>query len=177
MGVIIVAKTVPDTILLVDSHMTHLYGKKIFQYRLPYTPVIDVTGDSEDTGLGISVAYLIEAFFLGIRKIKPEIIVTKELSPFLPFQAADRFFPFLCNFIKDGIFKHCFPFVKLNDGDLGSFWVIAYLGNLDNRGIHPFLHNVWCNYPADCTFRGTGGNFTADHKPAVIVVHASVVKL
>ena len=176
-GIIIVAKTVPDAIFLVDSHVTHLYGKKIFQYRLPYTPVIYVTGNSEDTGLGISVPYLIEAFFLDIRKIKPKIIVTKELSPFLPSQAADRFFPFLCNFIKDGIFKHCFPFVKLNDGDLGSLRVIAYLGNLNNRRIHPFGNNVWCNQPADCIFRGAGRDFAADHKPAVIVVHTSVIKL
>ena len=55
--------------------------------------------------------------------------------------------------------------------------LVTYLRGLYDRLVAPLLIYLGCNDPAHGTFCGSLGNLTAKHKPAIIVVHASVVEL
>ena len=57
--VVIVAQIMPYPVLFTHTHVTHLDRKEIFQYRLPYTTVINVAGNTEDRRSAAAVNNLV----------------------------------------------------------------------------------------------------------------------
>ena len=46
--VVHVACVVPYTVFLVNPHVAHLYREEVFDYRLPYTALVNISSDVED---------------------------------------------------------------------------------------------------------------------------------
>ncbi len=81
-GIIHMAQSVPDAVFFINPHMAHLNWQKKFQCRLPYISPVNIFCNSERLGLLIPVAHKIETFILNRGKVKFEIFVTKEVTPY-----------------------------------------------------------------------------------------------
>ena len=171
-----VAGIVPDTILLSNSHVAHLHRQEILDDRLPYASVIDVVGNTEDAGETLAIAHLIEARLTDIAEVGCEIAIAQKTPPDGRRHGTDNAFAISSDtnqlhFAHGGITP-----VSLDDHTLRLLRQIADLRRLDDGRIAPGMINRRCDEPAHSTLRGTLGYLAAQHKPSVVVVHASVVE-
>jgi hypothetical protein len=75
------ACAMPDTILLLDTHVAHLYRQEVVQNRLPYAALIDVSSYTEGLRGCVAVGDFVDAGFGNLCEVKLNIFVAQEISP------------------------------------------------------------------------------------------------
>ena len=172
-----VAGVMPDAVFLSYPHMAHLDGQEVLDDGLPDASVVDIIGNAEYARLVVAVAHLIEPGFRHVAEISREVAVAQELSPDLRRHLADNGFPIGIDADELNIIHRSFALVCLDDDMLRLLRQIAHLRCLDDGGVSPRLIDGGRDEPADGSLRNPRRNLTAKHKPAVVMVHATVVEL
>ena len=181
-GIVEVAGVVPDAVLLSNAHVTHLHRQEVFHHGLPYATIVDVVGDAEHARPLQSIVYLIETGFGDIGEIGNEIAIAQEAAPVGGFHTADDVFAIGIDAHEAHHFRSCrlleaVAAVGLDDNAFRLLRQIAHLRSLDDGPVAPDVVDGRRDEPAHSTFRGALGNLAAKNKPAVVVVHATVVEL
>ena len=144
-GIIHVAEIMPYPIFLVYPHVTHLDWKEVFQYRLPYTPVVNRFVDTEYGRERFAILDLVKTRLFYVGEIKAQIMVSQELSPGFRLFLHGQFLTIGSQAIELGLLDPVIPLVDLNDRFLRLVGMITHLRCLNNRLINPVLNDIGSN--------------------------------
>ena len=177
-GVVQVAGVVPDLIFLHHLHVAHLHGQEVLDHRLPHAPVVDVRSDPEDGRRAVAVADTVEPLLPHVGEVGLQVLVAKEV-PF-PKHGGDALHEMLAVGVvaqQRRARERGVAAVGLDDRDLALVRQIAHLRGLHHRRIGPAGNDRGLDIPFHRPLRRPGGDVGAEHKPAVVVVHAAVIEL
>jgi hypothetical protein len=75
------AGSMPHAVAVVDAHVAHLHGEKVFQRGLPNVPLVHVRADLERFGLVGTVPDHVHARLLDACEVEMVVPVPQELTP------------------------------------------------------------------------------------------------
>ena len=175
-GIIHMTKVMPDTVFFVYPHMTHLDRQEVLQFRLPDATFINVFGNTEYRRNGFTVTNLIQTFFPDRRKVETEIVVPQEFTPFLYRSVQDKLFTCIRNFIKSRFTDLLITAIQFDHSHLRLIWMVTNLRGLYYRRIQPVFYYIRSDYPLDRVPGNTRRYLCPQNKPAVVMIHTSVIK-
>ena len=157
--VVVMAETMPDAVLFIDTHMAHLHRQEIFEHRLPDPALVYVLGDAEYARLGVAVDYFVQSLVSDVRKVEFQICIAQEAAPLVGVGFIYLHRAVCGNLIYRGFIVVSFvnavvsikigAAVELDNRDLRLRRVVADLRGLHNRLVHPVGDDIRCDRQVD----------------------------
>ena len=167
---------VPGAITLGDVHVVHVDGHPHVGGGIGDL-VVHMRIDEEVVGLGVAILDVIDTWLLDAREVELHIIIFKVGSPGLDVACEG----YLRRTVVLDTHELCCSLylvllVELDDGHLGLLGGIAYLRDADIRFTDPARDGIGLYGPGNHLTRLSLRQYTAQHVPAVLGEHTTVVE-
>ena len=167
---------VPNLIFFVNPHVAHLHRQEILYNRLPHTTFVNIAVDFENHRLAVFVNNLVKSGLFDGRKIKGQVIISQIFTPHNRMLSKNRHFTIGSDFQEFSLGDRIVATIGFDNCPFGLVRKIADLRSLHHRGVEPIFFGVRSNFPTQHLASFSGRQLAAQHKPAVVVIHTSVVK-
>ena len=176
--VVEVVDAVPDTVLLLHAHVTHLHREEVVNRGLPGAHREDVVRDPERRCAIVSVADDVHSRPRDLAEVEVQVPVAKKVAPYLRRLRDDgvhtaRF----VDPLDTSDARAVVPRVQLDHRYLALPRMVADLRDLHDRRFTPSRDDVRPDDPLDRSLRRPGGHEGPHDKPAVVVLDAAVEEL